>query len=515
MAVRVKTLAQTKDTHFAAGSHWRDISFGSMSALALVAGASILAGLSVTYSPRIVIILLGASVVLYGVVRTVRPALYALALLSTLANVLPIQLFGLSLGAGLTLNFWDQLIIVCILLPWAVRKLFKRETWIIPWSKGSTLLVLLLGLATLGFGHGLYRGNSFDAAIAQYRPYMYAVVVLAVASDEIKTREHLKRVVGAWLFGAAITGPIALVLGAVLGDISHILPNLFTNPGSTGAALPWRLNFAIGRSGVLGLALLLPSWVGGHGSKLRVLGAVAMTCSVALSLTRTHYAVLGLVIPMVFILSRDLRPTRALLLVFGALASLGVVILASQLPAERSMDGDLLPVLVARLASTYDVRDTDLVGRITEAKATLSDIQENPILGTGLGGTRTSAFWSELAYSQEWNIYHVHNSFLDVALQLGIVGLTVFLLALAWFVRLAVQLRTRSCTESPRFHALLTGILVALVAQVLIGVYWPDFFADAASAIIFAQFAVWLVISKSLLVNDTPSGGAAPGGDLV
>jgi exopolysaccharide production protein ExoQ len=96
----------------------------------------------------------------------------------------------------------------------------------------------------------------------------------------------------------------------------------------------------------------------------------------------------------------------------------------------------------ARSDSVFAVlgRDATLTGRTELWEAVLGSIGKRTALGYGYGG-----FWHTAAESESlfaaigWRAWHAHNAFLDLWLNLGLVGVLVFGAALAWTLARALR----------------------------------------------------------------------------
>jgi exopolysaccharide production protein ExoQ len=102
-----------------------------------------------------------------------------------------------------------------------------------------------------------------------------------------------------------------------------------------------------------------------------------------------------------------------------------------------------LPLVLLQLGIWYNPelltvfgKDPTLTGRTELWLATLDLIKQKPLLGWGYNATwvptdpQTAAIWQKV----EWPFPNAHNAYLDVALQLGLVGLGLLLsiIAIAW-----------------------------------------------------------------------------------
>ncbi len=469
--------------------------------LALVLFAS--AGLVVTVSSQLALIAVGALLPLYGLIRSVRPMIYVVSFMSTFANVLPLQFLGVRLASGITLGFWDLLLIICIFIPWIIRRLLDRHRFNIPWSRASTMLVLLLALATLSFFHGLGQGANMDWAIFQYRSYVYAFAMLLVACDEIRTSVHVRKMISIWLIGIVLTGLFAAFIAVIWGNVSDVLPNLFTNVGSAGGTMPWRLNYRIGASATLGFAVLLALWLRGQKSNWAIMfGMASMLAFIALSLTRALYACVGLTLCMNLLLVEGTRAKRWLLVIVVPVITASAVLLLSEAVPSLAT-ANVTSSLMSRLSTTFDVQDPNLVGRAAETNAAIYDISQNPILGLGLGMERPSSFWGDLRsitnYRTEWNTYFVHNTFILVALQMGIGGVILLVLYVISCLQIGWNLRHISSAEVEK--ALVIGITVAVLVEATMALAWPNLMADNVSAIVLPQLLAWLIALRDKVVG--------------
>ena len=132
----------------------------------------------------------------------------------------------------------------------------------------------------------------------------------------------------------------------------------------------------------------------------------------------------------------------ALIIFFILLSLLSIIQILRRLDTKALPVGILLIVLVGSLAilSAYNMeniltilgRDTTLTGRIYLWQAVWLMIQEHPWLGYGY-----NAFWLEREGPSkyiweivQWEPFNAHNGYLDLWLQLGLVGVVIFIIPL-------------------------------------------------------------------------------------
>lgn len=129
----------------------------------------------------------------------------------------------------------------------------------------------------------------------------------------------------------------------------------------------------------------------------------------------------------------------------------------------------IVPILLAGIAASQDNlralfqafgRDATLTGRIDLWNFASQLIADRPWLGHGYGVT-----WEKLAWL--FRVPHVHNGFLQVALDLGFFGLALCLLLLAQVARRCLSLVWRSSSFSSTFSTpLLLVFLINNIAEV-------------------------------------------------
>lgn len=174
-----------------------------------------------------------------------------------------------------------------------------------------------------------------------------------------------------------------------------------------------------------------PNWI-------RWLGTAAALCSLTLSRSLSGPLVLAAVI-MTVLLIKLLRlkstfsiPTMMAvsLLALGAVSALGVTI------------ADVFRLLG---------RNSTLTGEAGVWEAVLHSIAKRPWLGYGFG-----AFWTKMPGESDsitralgWVPYHAHNGFLDVTLQVGIVGLSLLLVSYVALWRSALRLMRKTTGVVP------------------------------------------------------------------
>jgi len=277
----------------------------------------------------------------------------------------------------------------------------------------------------------------------QRAPLFWALTLLAVTSSLWSTDPQVTLRAGVWLIASGLFAiyfvsrfPVReqlRLLGTVLALVlllslwfALFVPSLGVDPGLHGGA--WRGAFihknSLGRA--MSIAVVVFILVGVRNPLIAPLAWVAAAAAgvlVVLSKSGTAIAVtasLALLVPLQLLLRTRRVPLFVVVAAFGiVLMSIGVF-LASNWAASLALIG----------------RDPSLSGRTLLWAAVARMIMEKPWLGYG-----TQAFWhgGHADYAAVWKVVgwappHAHNGFLDVMLDLGVIGTGLFLIGFGFAV---------------------------------------------------------------------------------
>jgi O-antigen ligase len=212
----------------------------------------------------------------------------------------------------------------------------------------------------------------------------------------------------AWALALAM---VASVFAAVLFPSFGVMSNL--DGGS------WRGVFShkneLGRT--MGIALIVFScllWEHRHNRTPYLILLSLGVALLVLSKSMTSVVVVALTLSIGLYLKSRLRPAQRV--AFLAISLL--VGLAAALLLQGRMDSIL--ALVGR--------DSTLTGRVPLWQLSAGAVRERPLLGAGW-----DAFWSGLGGDRirslvHWDAPHAHNGFLEISLNVGLIGLAIFLI---------------------------------------------------------------------------------------
>ena len=311
-------------------------------------------------------------------------------------------------------TFW--LLPVCVLLLlWFVRTLFRVGHTKLDIADFLVLLILLLQISVAFTGYGRaedaltaalltsvwfsarqYFRERGEAALA----FLSSLALLAVSAIGV----------GQYLFGMA---EVRWVDASRFGDIGGRVTSLFSNPNILAVYLLLYFPFPLWAS------LLSQNTV-----RLRIFYAITATlAAVCILLTWSRGAWLGLLLECFLFLLLHSRKSR-LVLAFSPLALLAFPLLPSNFKGRFSSIGDL--------------GESSVRYRLHTWQGTCTMLAHHPV-GIGVGEWAWRIIYPPHAVSGTKAVMHAHNIFLQVATELGIVGIAIFLLLVFLSLRRAAS----------------------------------------------------------------------------
>ena len=375
--------------------------------------------------------------------------------------------FGaLPLNIGFNPTFLD-LALVAVIAIWLARLATRQdEEGFIATPLGLPVLVFMI-LAIFSFLAGLAHAPVTQQVLRQFAEVLAAIAFFFVIVNIVRTRESLRRVVLALMLAGFVS--------AALGIIFYILPREWTitilsalrvfkyptgdrvlrfiedDPTKPMRAISTSVDpNVLGGLMILVTALTVPQIVAERPLLPRQLSVVmALTMGVCLILTFSRGALLGLVLALIIVSTVRYRPILALILLSATVFVF--------LPVTQEY--------LAHFSDAFALRDRATQMRLGEYKDALILISRYPFFGVGFGG------------SPDIDTYlGVSSVYLLMAEQMGLVGLSTFLITLgvffhnvarAWFTRIA---------RDPFLAPILLGIAGAVLGAMLGGLTDHYFF---------------------------------------
>jgi O-antigen ligase len=458
----------------------------AMAPVAAIVG-SVAAGLSPLEAAGVATLIVVGVVLVLAILA--RPEVGALAIL-VLVAIVPIDtLFNYDirfLSGGLKVT---DLLLLASLGAWAVNRVVDPQPARAPSRAVTHLVLALVALAALGVFTARVSGAELKLSLLELRAIVAFLLVFPIVGGVRRLRD-LEVAVAVFLVAVAISD------GVIIREFLQ---------GRGGVALfsanALRINnlvYLYPLAGIVWAIALLPFT---RDRVVRVL-LLALTglSSAALFFTYRRGAwVVALLAPVIVValLPRHRRANlgRQLLVMAGAVA---IVVAGANQLATRPITSPLESAR-ERLASLgLSAEDISAQHRVAELRRARDLILSHPLTGIGLGATFTfvSPLYDALAESADvpqTNIY-VHDSYVWVALKLGLPALVVFLLLLGAVIREAYA-GYRLVTD-PRASRLMLGALASLVALVVVSLSEPHLTYVGSSPFFVAVIAVSQLIPQ-------------------
>jgi polysaccharide biosynthesis protein PslJ len=442
---------------------------------------------------------LAVGVIVLGLVYTVWVLFdLEMAYIGVVGVIALLPFASLPFSIGFTPTFLD-LALLALFGAWGLIFLLGRDQQLITTPVGGPILAFTL-LAVAAFVAGLANGALTTYLARHFAEVLLSISIFFVVVNTVRDAERLERLVRWVILGASAAALLAIVLYVMPEEMTiRALSALGRFGYPTGQGVIWHIRDdpelmkrATGTSvhpNVLGSLLnfgivmlvpqllskrpMLPHWVGWSLAGLLGMGLV---------LTVSRSAMLGVGLAVVVI---SLIRYRKLLPVFAVVA---VFFLVS--PWSQS--------LVGHFSEGFLLKDLSTQMRMGEYKDTLTLIQRYPFLGVGFSG------------APDIDIYvAVASLYLIVAAQMGLVGLTAFLVVLGTVLWRFWRRRRLVLRTSPALEALWYGLHAAVISGVISGIFDHFFFSlDFHHSVTL----FWLVVGLATAATELVDAAAGEGG---
>jgi hypothetical protein len=354
----------------------------------------------------------------------------------------------------LTFRFVDEVIAIALVARLIGRGAPARA------GAGPLLWVAFLGwLASAGVV-GFFGGNDVDLVTFEAKAILYVGVFAVAAGVPPRSLFEGRSMLRLVYFSGAVAGVLCVM--DILGLRLRVpLPGI---GNATIGAIDGDTATVLVAIGIIGLALGACSERGRLGL---LLASGPMMVAPFLSLQRAAMLTLALGVFFIVVLtpaaSRRLRttPTEVAL---ATIVMLGLFLSATMLNAAVKGQAPQVPLASRLTTALYSPgKQLSAQDRINQLVAVRPLIAEKPLLGWGLGKTYT--YW-EPGFKKFLLVNITHNIFTDVTLRMGIVGLLLFVGALALSMRDGVRAWLRHHHQIGAALALgCTAVVVGLLAK--------------------------------------------------
>ncbi len=412
-----------------------------------------------------------------------RPELLLLLLIFLESDIiLADELLDLRVAGG-GVDLRDLVLLGTVGLTFVKQLVNKNLT--IPFFPIGGMLILFLVMAGLSLVNALVFENvSANWAFNDFRILIYYTLFFAITWG-IQTKEQLRTLI-LGLYGMANFVVVLMIAQQIVGIDNLLVPGMVRwqitpESGSVVRILP-PLILLIGMMLVITFALIFFAPT----RKVRAIAIVQYSILLlGFILTFTRSAWLTSVIAMSVVLAVVANRNRQIAAYVLALCTpllLGIVLVLTTVSASTFESYGLGGTLIARVLSIFDVEETansdSLQWRVYENSEAVRSISERPIFGVGLGnqyrpitiiqgeaaGHRTSEDITRLTR-------YIHNSFLSMAVKMGVPVLIFFLTLYGIFILKAWNLQ--QLLPNGMHKSIVLGVMALFIPCL----FWAQFFS--------------------------------------
>lgn len=451
----------------------------------LAAGAVLVCAAAIGLQPEAATLVLGALVALAVLLFLIRHPIVGVGLCATL-----VLSGGLSqLLQGSLFQRLYTITFVLTALAYA-HQLYANRALLREWLRirlSDVLIAALVVIAALSLG----VAGRFDTATDRLSLLLRGAAVLLLITRAVRTRDDLI-VVGGFILVGGLLQALSTWTGSAFqssdgNDVQRLSGNLKDANAFAGALLPvvpWAFFFAFYGRGVMRL--------------LGAVGLVVVPMALLGSISRTALIVLVLIALFWPLFSTGRMAAR---LRYG-LISLVVISMAITLYWEPILTRwGSLREWISDNPVTYVVDDDG--GRSDLWQVAWEITQDHPVLGMGIGNGSVEMGQRTNRYTR----FYAHNMYLNVAIDMGLLGLAAFvaLIAAAYFA----AARTLLHVASDRDRGLCATVLAGLISWTAFGMTLNTEYQNYAYCLLGLAFATAALLMRAEAEHSSASAGPA------
>ena len=371
-------------------------------------------------------------------------------------------------------------------------------------DRSMLFLGIFFGIATLyflasflGFGE-----RDLSVALSTWKNYVFYGMLAVVLPQVVVSKRDIRLTVKIFLWSVAL-GLIFLVIGIARGNGLWTEFTPLSTEGVRLLAFPHAFYFSLA---VMTLLVSNDYW-----DPYRKSGFVWLLMGILmfgiLSALMRHIWIgmlLAAGFAFLFFMRQEARKKMIALSCIGigvgtALFS-GVLIIATLFPSlgVSRATNSIQAVVAERIASIGSSADTSISWRGTTWRSALAEIEKHPLLGTGFG--RHVAVEAD-AYHDFVEVRNIHNSWLALFVQMGLLGGFAFVMAFSSVVLALVHLRPYGTLQ----HSMRVALLSLLVYESLLMLAQPYLETN------LLNIPIWITLGLALaLVRVAQSNPALP-----
>lgn len=448
----------------------RPVPWAAVAAIAAVGLAGALAAIAVS-SPVLAVGLVGAA--LLGMTIIVRPSVATLVVVGILysnAGVIAVRFHDVP-------SFVAASVPALLIPPLAAFIVLERRRIVItsafPWIAVFLLVHLISGIFSVN------AGTAFDTIVTFV---LEGLGLYFLVTNVVRTREAIIAIVWILLAIGTFLGALSFYQDATgtydntyLGFAQPSEATVSVDETGLGTTAQYRLAGNIGEKNryaqimlmLVPLALFMAIGERSRVRRVLALGAAGVI-AIGVALTFSRGAAVGFVLLFgIMFLMGYLKWKHMIAVVLGA----AIVLTAVPVYTERL--AELVAVTETVGTSGIDEADGAIQSRITEGLAALLAWADHPVIGVGPG--EFPLYYREYADVVGIKVKaadrELHNLYLGLAAELGIIGITVFLVIIGLTLRDLARARRAVRARDPLMADLATGFVLSIVAYLSTGIF--------------------------------------------
>jgi hypothetical protein len=377
------------------------------------------------------------------------PELGLLAFILITASVIPITVLDIRLPVGGGLKLRD--IALLGMLGISGFQMLLRRRALIPWRPVGTAMAAFLGIAVFSALYGkFWQGVSTTLAFNELRNYIFYAAFFVTGWTILQRKQLMFVLVGLFIIADVTAGVITLqqFIGSehrLLVAMSDVNWKVWES-SSSGAGLgsvriipPGHTLVYVMMIVASGLTVLVPRPL--LARVFYLMQAIYLNVGLLLTFTRAQYLAVAIAYAFILVVLAPAYKAQLIRLVAIAIPVLllGAGILGKTIDKALASSG-FVGQVATRVESMLTLEETlgsdSMEWRAYETEEALRSIRENPLLGVGMGNSyrertllqgEVGGGWAGRAGDPSRFTRFIHNSFLTIAVKMGLPGLFVFL----------------------------------------------------------------------------------------
>ena len=401
-------------------------------------------------------------------------------------------------------EFTFAALVIIGLMLWAFKILSREETKFTPTPLNLPILSFI-AICTLS----LIWSDTFFTSLKELPLFLPGPLLYFVIVNNIKNEKQISRIISA-----------ALIVGAALGIYGIFQYNDIDFSFWTSGSGRQKVFGLFGNAGyfagyiILPLSLAIPLFFVSKNRNRKILlliGILAMGTTLILTFTRSSYLALGvslLFMFLLFLLSRGKRFIKEnkklfmiLLIVIIIVASLFII------PTPLNKPGTAISQIKGRISPIRLINEFTFGRRTSIWKFTGMMIKDHPILGSGIGTYKYNTLRYQAKFFEQGDnrsIYSygfadkAHNEYLQLWVELGTIGLAIFLWLIIAYFNFGIRYLKREKNEQKQ--GIMIGLMGAVVAFLMDSFFWFPMHLSSNLSLF------WLFIGLSMVMGIEKNG---------